>query len=109
MKTHVRTISAAIVNGEPAFAPAVITVRRADTPTLLDAWRASAVEAEEVSPRTMLTLRRLDLVSVDRYGVAQTVDPGQTITLDLRAAHRGTFLIYCQLHPAHRPAELRVR
>jgi pimeloyl-ACP methyl ester carboxylesterase len=43
-----------------------ITVRRADTPTLLDAWRASAVEAEEVSPRTMLTLRRLDLVSLHR-------------------------------------------
>jgi pimeloyl-ACP methyl ester carboxylesterase len=38
-----------------------ITVRRAAGPGLLDDWRASAVEAEELSPRTQQTLHRWDL------------------------------------------------
>jgi pimeloyl-ACP methyl ester carboxylesterase len=38
-----------------------ITVRRAAGPGLLDAWRASAIESDELSPRTLQTLRRWDL------------------------------------------------
>src|SRR5438046_9916442 len=38
-----------------------ITVRRAGAPHLFDAWQASAGLAGELSPRSLLTLRRLDL------------------------------------------------
>src|SRR5882762_5888540 len=37
-----------------------ITVRRAGAPHLFDAWQASAGLAGELSPRSLLTLRRLD-------------------------------------------------
>src|SRR5689334_20491340 len=37
-----------------------IGVRRANTSPLLAAWRASFFEANELSPRTLQTLRRLD-------------------------------------------------
>jgi pimeloyl-ACP methyl ester carboxylesterase len=41
-----------------------ISVRRAAGPDLLDAWRASVIEADELSPRTRQTLRRWDLEPV---------------------------------------------
>jgi pimeloyl-ACP methyl ester carboxylesterase len=41
-----------------------IGVRRASTSPLLAAWRASFFEAGELSPRTLQTLRRLDLVTL---------------------------------------------
>src|SRR5947209_12946968 len=43
---------------------AVIRVRRAGDPDLFQAWRASAVTACDLSPRTGQTLRRLDLDQV---------------------------------------------
>jgi pimeloyl-ACP methyl ester carboxylesterase len=41
-----------------------IGVRRANTSPLLAAWRASFFEADELSPRTSQTLRRLDLAAL---------------------------------------------
>src|SRR5262245_19136928 len=41
-----------------------IRVRRAHAPDLFEAWRASAVTACELSPRTLQTLRRWDLDQV---------------------------------------------
>jgi pimeloyl-ACP methyl ester carboxylesterase len=41
-----------------------IGVRRADTSPLLAAWKASFFEANELSPRTMQTLRGLDLADL---------------------------------------------
>src|SRR5215472_10611056 len=41
-----------------------ISVRRADGPDLLGAWRASISEADALSPRTRQTLHRWDLDSV---------------------------------------------
>jgi pimeloyl-ACP methyl ester carboxylesterase len=38
-----------------------ISVRRAGQPDLLNAWRASLIEANELSPRTQQTLHQLDL------------------------------------------------
>src|SRR5206468_12352099 len=38
-----------------------ISVKRAAGPDLLDAWRASVIGGDELSPRTMQTLRRWDL------------------------------------------------
>lgn len=43
-----------------------IAVRRADGPRLLDAWKASLVQADGLSPRSRQTLRRWDLETV--YG-----------------------------------------
>src|SRR5262249_10340861 len=43
-----------------------IGVRRASAPPLLAAWKASLFEADELSPRTLQTLRRLDLANVYR-------------------------------------------
>jgi pimeloyl-ACP methyl ester carboxylesterase len=40
-----------------------VGVRRARTPPLLAAWRASALEKGELSPRTLQTLRQLDLAN----------------------------------------------
>ncbi|MCS6849666.1 MAG: alpha/beta fold hydrolase [Gemmataceae bacterium] len=42
------------------------SVRTNDAPGLFDAWRASASEADELSPRTRLTLRRWDLEELYR-------------------------------------------
>ncbi len=41
-----------------------IGVRQAESPPLLAAWRASLFEADELSPRTSQTLRRLDLAKL---------------------------------------------
>ena len=92
MKTHVHTVTAAVVNGEIGFKPAVVRAKRAD----------------KVEFRVGNTTQKTHGFSVDGYGVAETVDPGKTITVDLRATRRGTFRIYCQLHTKHRAVELRV-
>jgi len=38
-----------------------ISVQRVKAPDLLDAWRASILDADELSPRSQQTLRQLDL------------------------------------------------
>jgi pimeloyl-ACP methyl ester carboxylesterase len=48
-----------------------ITVRRASGPDLLAAWRASAIESDELSPRTLQTLRRWDLDSTYQRSPAE--------------------------------------
>jgi plastocyanin len=46
--------------------------------------------------------------SIDAFGVKETVDQGKTTTKTFKADKAGTFKVYCQLHPAHQPAELTV-
>jgi len=46
--------------------------------------------------------------SIDAFGVKQTVDPGKTITVKLTATEKGTYVVYCQLHPAHKKTALIV-
>jgi heme/copper-type cytochrome/quinol oxidase subunit 2 len=46
--------------------------------------------------------------SIDEFKVAQTIDPGHTTTVSFKADKAGTYKVYCQLHPTHKPAELVV-
>jgi nitrosocyanin len=46
--------------------------------------------------------------SIDAFGVKQTVDPGKTITVKITPTAKGTYVVYCQLHPAHKKTELVV-
>jgi nitrous oxide reductase len=46
--------------------------------------------------------------TVDGYNIAQTVDAGKTIVVNLKADKAGSFRVWCQLHPTHRDAHLVV-
>jgi nitrosocyanin len=46
--------------------------------------------------------------AIDEFKVAETVDQGKTTTVKFKADKAGTFRVYCQLHPTHKPAELVV-
>ena len=46
--------------------------------------------------------------SIDAFGVKQTVDPGKTINVKFTPTAKGTYVVYCQLHPAHKKTELIV-
>jgi heme/copper-type cytochrome/quinol oxidase subunit 2 len=46
--------------------------------------------------------------SIDDFGVKETVDQGRVTTVKFKASKAGTFKVYCQIHPAHKPAELTV-
>jgi nitrosocyanin len=44
--------------------------------------------------------------SIDEFGIKETIDQGKTTTIEFEADKAGTFKVYCQLHPTHKPAEL---
>jgi heme/copper-type cytochrome/quinol oxidase subunit 2 len=46
--------------------------------------------------------------SIDDFNVHEVIDQGRTTTVKFKAAKAGTFRVYCQLHPTHKPAELVV-
>ena len=46
--------------------------------------------------------------SIDAFKVQEVIDQGKTTTVKFKADQSGTFKVYCQLHPAHKPAELVV-
>jgi nitrosocyanin len=46
--------------------------------------------------------------TVENYNVVQTIQQGQTVTVKFKADRTGTFKVFCQLHPTHRPAQLVV-
>jgi len=46
--------------------------------------------------------------SIDAFGVKQTVDPGKTISIKITHTAKGTYVVYCQLHPAHKKTALIV-
>jgi plastocyanin len=46
--------------------------------------------------------------SIDAFGVKQTVDPGKTIDVKITPTAKGTYVVYCQLHPKHVKSELIV-
>ncbi|MDQ4097129.1 MAG: cupredoxin domain-containing protein [Actinomycetota bacterium] len=47
--------------------------------------------------------------TIEGYGIRRTVDPNQTVQVRFRAFRAGTFRIFCQLHPTHQTATLRVQ
>ena len=46
--------------------------------------------------------------SIDDFNIHEVVDQGKTTTVKFKADKAGTFKVYCQLHAAHKPAELTV-
>jgi nitrosocyanin len=44
--------------------------------------------------------------SIDEFGIKETIDQGKTTTVEFEADKAGTFKVFCQLHPTHKPAEL---
>ena len=46
--------------------------------------------------------------SIDAFKVQEVIDQGRTTTVKFKADQAGTFKVYCQLHPAHKPSELVV-
>ena len=46
--------------------------------------------------------------SIDDFNVHEVIDQGKTTTVKFKASKAGTFKVYCQLHPAHKPSELTV-
>ena len=46
--------------------------------------------------------------SIDAFRVKQTVDPGKTINVKITPTAKGTYVVYCQLHPKHKKTELIV-
>jgi len=46
--------------------------------------------------------------SIDAFGVKDTVDPGKTIEVKLTPTQKGTYVVYCQLHPKHKKTALIV-
>lgn len=46
--------------------------------------------------------------SIDEFKVGETVEQGKTKTVKFTASKAGTYRVYCQLHPTHKPAELVV-
>jgi nitrosocyanin len=46
--------------------------------------------------------------SIDEFKVGETIDQGQTKKVTFVASKAGTYRVYCQLHPTHKPAELVV-
>ena len=45
---------------------------------------------------------------IDEFKVEEVIDQGKTTTVEFKADKAGTFKVYCQLHPTHKPAELVV-
>jgi len=46
--------------------------------------------------------------SIDDFNVHETIGQGKTTTVKFKAEKAGTYRVYCQLHPTHKPAELTV-
>lgn len=91
--TDKRHISAAVVDGKPGFDPATITMTKGHKIDL------------NVGNRTDKTHG----FTIEGYGVVRTVDPNKPIDLSFKASRTGTFRVFCQLHPAHQPAQLIVK
>ncbi len=46
--------------------------------------------------------------SIDAFGIKQTVDAGKSVEAKFTPTRSGTFVVYCQLHPAHKKTSLIV-
>jgi heme/copper-type cytochrome/quinol oxidase subunit 2 len=46
--------------------------------------------------------------SIDAFKVGEVIGQGKTTTVKFKADKAGTYKVYCQLHPTHKPAELVV-
>lgn len=91
--TDRRAIAATLVNAQPGFSPATVTVDKEDT----------------VQLRVGNGTDRVHGFAIEGYKIRRTVEPNQSLRLRFTASRAGTFRIYCQLHPTHQTATLIVR
>ena len=92
VKTTHKAVSAAPVAGGTGFTGGPIRVKKGDKVVI------------RVGDRTA----RTHGFAIDAFGVRQTVDPGKDILVKITPTAAGTYRVYCQLHPAHKPTELIV-
>jgi nitrosocyanin len=91
-KTVSQRINATLVNGKPGFSIATLTVTQGD----------------KLDLRVDNTTDKDHGFSIDAFNVHRVVQPNKPQTVKFTANKTGQFKIYCQLHPAHQPAELVV-
>ena len=69
-----------------AFGCAAVSVSKVGkTPDLLDAWKASVLAGDQLSPRTLQTLRRCDLDEVYRQRPGEAVAQLHALALKTRS------------------------
>ena len=91
-KTESFRINAALVNGKPGFSIGTITVTQGD----------------KVDIAVGNTTDETHGFSIDQFNIHRVVPPHQTQTVSFTPQETGQFRIYCQLHPAHMPANMIV-
>jgi nitrosocyanin len=89
-QTVSHSVNATLVNGKPAFSVGTLTV----------------TEGDKVDLRVDNSTDKVHGFSIDAFNVHRVVDPHKPQTVKFTANKTGQFRIYCQLHPAHQPAEL---
>jgi nitrosocyanin len=91
-KTEHFRINATVVNGVPAFSVGTITV----------------TESDKVDIRVDNDTEKDHGFSIDAENVHRVIRPHQPQTVSFTPKKTGEFRIYCQLHPAHVPAQMIV-
>jgi nitrosocyanin len=81
------------VSGGNAITPAKLTAHRGDTVAI------KVTNTATDKPHGF---------TIDGYGVTRTIEAGKTETVSFKANKTGDFRVFCQLHPAHQPAQLSV-
>jgi nitrosocyanin len=93
VRTTHKSVTAAPVQGGTGWKPSTpITVKKGDKVVI------------RVGNETKVTHG----FSIDAFGVRQTVDPGKHVDAKFTPTAAGHYVIYCQLHPAHKKTELVV-
>jgi len=91
-KTENFRINATSVNGQSGFSVGTITVTQGD----------------KVNIDVGNTTDKAHGFSIDAFNIHHVVEPHQTQKLSFTPNKTGQFRIYCQLHPAHVPAQMIV-
>ena len=91
-KTENFRINATVINGAPGFSVGTIT----------------ATEGDKVDLRIDNDTDKDHGFSIDALNIHRVVKPHQPQTVSFTPKKTGEYRIYCQLHPAHVPAQLIV-
>jgi heme/copper-type cytochrome/quinol oxidase subunit 2 len=93
VKTTHKSLTNQVVGGGTAITGGPIRVKKGD----------------KVVVRVGNLTNRTHGFAIDAFSVKQTVDPGKKIEAKFTPTAKGTYLVYCQLHPTHKTTELIVR
>ena len=91
-KTEDFRINATSVNGQSGFSVGTITI----------------TEGDKIKVDVGNTTDKAHGFSIDEFNIHRVVQPHQTQTVTFTPHKTGEFRIYCQLHPAHVPAQVIV-